>query len=122
MRACMHADYVSLVNREEAKMTTGPSSAVTRVVPRSATVQSKTFWYRLRLFLSKNGTYMLMALPGVVLIFIFAYAPMPGIVIAFKNLKFNLGIWGSEWIGLSNFGYLFATPLTGRVLFNTVFM
>jgi putative aldouronate transport system permease protein len=57
-----------------------------------------------------------------VLIFIFAYAPMPGIVIAFKNLKFNLGIWGSDWVGLNNFGYLVATPLTGRVLFNTLFM
>jgi putative aldouronate transport system permease protein len=84
--------------------------------------QRRSLGYRLRLFLQRNGTYILMALPGVVVIFIFAYAPMPGIVIAFKNLKFNLGIWGSEWVGLKNFGYLFATPLTGRVLFNTLFM
>ena len=85
-------------------------------------VGRKPFIYRLKLFLAKNGTYMLMALPGVALIFIFAYAPMPGIVIAFKNLKFNLGIWGSDWVGLNNFGYLVATPLTGRVVFNTLFM
>jgi putative aldouronate transport system permease protein len=70
----------------------------------------------------KNGVYWLMALPGVSLIFLFAYAPLPGIAIAFKNYKFNLGIWGSEWVGFSNFGYLFATRLTGRVLFNTLFM
>lgn len=103
-------------------MTTGPSSAVTTVAPASAAMQAKPLWKRLKMFLDKNGTYMLMALPGVALIFIFAYAPMPGIVIAFKNLKFNLGIWGSEWVGLNNFGYLFATPSTGRVLFNTLFM
>lgn len=103
-------------------MTTGPSSVATTVVTASAAMQARSFWMRFRLFWAKNGTYMLMALPGVVLIFIFAYAPMPGIVIAFKNLKFNLGIWGSEWVGLNNFGYLFATPSTGRVLFNTIFM
>ena len=103
-------------------MTTGPSSVVTTVAPVSAAMQVKALWKRLRLFLDKNGTYMLMALPGVLLIFIFAYAPMPGVVIAFKNLKFNLGIWGSEWVGLNNFGYLVATPSTGRVIFNTLFM
>jgi len=63
-----------------------------------------------------------MAAPGLLLIFIFAYAPLPGIAIAFKNYRFNLGIWGSEWTGFTNFGYLFATKLTGRVLFNTLFM
>jgi putative aldouronate transport system permease protein len=103
-------------------MTTGPSSVATPVATVSAAMLVKSFWKRFRVFWAKNGTYMLMALPGVVLIFIFAYAPMPGIVIAFKNLKFNLGIWGSEWVGLNNFGYLFATPSTGRVLFNTIFM
>ena len=103
-------------------MTTGPSSVVTTVAPASAAMQVKALWKRLKVFLDKNGTYMLMALPGVLLIFIFAYAPMPGVVIAFKNLKFNLGIWGSEWVGLNNFGYLVATPSTGRVLFNTIFM
>ncbi len=103
-------------------MTSGPSSAVSRVTPLGATTPVKKIWYDIRLFLTRNGSYMLMALPGVALIFIFAYAPMPGIVIAFKDLKFNLGVWGSPWVGLDNFGYLFGTPLTARVLFNTIFM
>jgi putative aldouronate transport system permease protein len=83
---------------------------------------SKPFLKRLRAYFAKNGAFWLMALPGLILIFIFAYAPLPGIAIAFKNYKFNLGIWGSEWIGFNNFGYLFATHLTGRVIFNTLFM
>lgn len=91
-------------------------------VPVNTWAVRKSLLDRIRLYLRQNGTYMLMALPGVFLIFIFAYAPMPGIVIAFKNLKFNLGIWGSDWVGLNNFGYLVATPLTGRVVFNTLFM
>ena len=77
---------------------------------------------RLRTYFAKNGVYWMMALPGLLLIFIFAYAPLPGIAIAFKDYKFNLGIWGSNWSGFNNFGYLFATRLTGRVLFNTLFM
>ena len=38
----------------------------------------------------------------LLLILIFAYGPMPGVVIAFKNFKYNLGIWDSPWVGLSN--------------------
>ena len=83
---------------------------------------SKTLVQRVRGYLAKNGTFWLMALPGLILLFLFAYAPLPGIAIAFKNYKFNLGLWGSEWVGFNNFGYLFATRLTTRVLFNTLFM
>jgi putative aldouronate transport system permease protein len=82
----------------------------------------KTLLKRLRAYFAKSGVFWLMALPGLILIFIFAYAPLPGIAIAFKNYKFNLGIWGSEWAGFNNFGYLFATHLTSRVIFNTLFM
>jgi len=82
----------------------------------------KTFVHRTRAYWARNGPFWIMAAPGLLLIFIFAYAPLPGIAIAFKNYRFNLGIWGSEWTGFTNFGYLFATKLTGRVLFNTLFM
>lgn len=37
------------------------------------------------------------------LVFIFNYIPMCGIIIAFKNYKYNLGIFGSKWSGLGNF-------------------
>jgi len=95
----------------------------TMTQPRAGEAASrKALSKRMRAYFAKNGAFWLMALPGLILIFIFAYAPLPGIVIAFKNYKFNLGIWGSEWAGFNNFGYLFATRLTGRVLFNTLFM
>jgi len=47
----------------------------------------------------------MMLLPIIVLI-IFSYAPMYGIILAFKNYKVSLGIWGSPWAenyGLNNF-------------------
>ena len=76
---------------------------------------------RIKLYVAKNGVFWLMALPGLVLLFLFAYAPLPGIIIAFKNYKFNLGLWGSEWLGLKNFEFLIRTPLATRALLNTLF-
>ncbi len=47
-----------------------------------------------------------MALPAVVLIVMFSYIPIYGIITAFKGFKFDLGIGGSPWVGLENFRYL----------------
>ena len=63
-----------------------------------------------------------MSLPGVVLLFIFAYLPMLGIVIAFKDYRFNLGILGSEWVGFQNFRFLFGTDAAFRITRNTLLM
>ena len=39
------------------------------------------------------------------LVFIFAYLPMGGAIIAFKDYKYNLGLFGSEWVGFDNFKF-----------------
>ena len=70
----------------------------------------------------KNGTLFLMALPGLALLFVFQYMPLPGIVIAFKNYRTSLGIFGSDWIGLKNFEYLFTTDAAVRITTNTIFL
>lgn len=49
----------------------------------------------------------LMLLPAVVYLLIFAYKPMYGIIVAFKDFNFKDGIEGSKWIGLENFDRLF---------------
>jgi len=49
--------------------------------------------------------YLMMALPLIVLL-IFAYAPMYGVILAFKNYQVSKGIWGSPWaenFGMNNF-------------------
>lgn len=67
-------------------------------------------------------TLTLMALPGVLLLFVFAYLPMIGLLIAFKDYKFADGIWGSAWVGLENFRYLFGADAALRVTRNTLLM
>lgn len=70
----------------------------------------------------KNYQLVLMFLPAVILLFIFCYAPMGGIVIAFKDFKLSKGIWDSEWVGFSNFIRLFSMPSFLEVLRNTVWI
>ena len=40
---------------------------------------------------------------------IFHYTPMFGAVIAFKDFKPRLGIWGSKWVGWKNFESFFSS-------------
>lgn len=68
----------------------------------------------------KNRYLFLLILPAVIYVFIFSYLPFPGIIIAFKNYNYNKGIWGSDWVGFGNFGYLFQTGAIYRISFNTV--
>ena len=72
--------------------------------------------------LQTNLTLLTMALPGIILLFIFAYLPMVGLVIAFKDYRFNLGILGSEWVGFENFRFLFGTDAAFRITRNTLLM
>lgn len=61
-----------------------------------------------------------MALPGLAYLAINNYLPMAGLVIAFKNINYKKGIWNSDWCGLSNFKYLFATKDAWVITRNTV--
>lgn len=69
-----------------------------------------------------NLTLSLMALPGVVMLLVFAYLPMVGLVIAFKDYRFADGIWGSAWVGFDNFRFLFGTDTAWRITRNTLLM
>jgi len=68
----------------------------------------------------KNYGLTLLALPGIVLLFIMDYVPLYGLLIPFKDYKYNLGIWNSAWIGFDNFEFLFKGDVLRRVLRNTM--
>jgi len=76
----------------------------------------------LRLRASKDGALLLMMLPGLLVLLVFSYAPMVGLVIAFKNYRAYQGIWGSAWSGLQNFQYLFSTADAWHITYNTLVM
>lgn len=63
----------------------------------------------------------LMLLPGVILLIVFSYIPMAGVVIAFQKFIPAKGMFGDqEFIGLENFKYVFNLPNFGGVIYNTV--
>ena len=64
----------------------------------------------------------LMMIPGVVLVFIFHYIPMFGIIMAFQKFVPAKGFMGSKWVGLANFEYILRMPNIGTVVWNTVFI
>ncbi|WP_410795804.1 ABC transporter permease [Paenibacillus sp. J5C2022] len=64
----------------------------------------------------------LMVLPGLLIILVFQYVPMFGVVMAFQNYIPAKGILDSKWVGLDNFEYVLSLPNTSKVLWNTIFI
>lgn len=86
-----------------------------------------------RLRLAKRNKIMqflplyLMLVPGIVYLIINNYLPMLGLVIAFKKVNYQLGIFGSPWCGLDNFKFLFKTGdafimTRNTILYNLAFI
>jgi putative aldouronate transport system permease protein len=67
----------------------------------------------------KNGDLFFMAAPAMLLVFVMAYVPMAGLVLAFKNYRYDLGIFRSPWNGLENFRYLFSSGVGALLVRNT---
>jgi putative aldouronate transport system permease protein len=76
----------------------------------------QNFTYELR----KNRALFTMILPATVFTLIFAYLPMSGLVLAFKDYRFDLGVFGSNWNGLENFRYLFSSGTGWLITKNTI--
>ncbi|WP_209969541.1 ABC transporter permease [Paenibacillus eucommiae] len=60
--------------------------------------------------------------PGLLIVLIYSYGPMLGIVIAFQKYIPAKGFFDSQWVGLANFKYFWSLPDTLQVLGNTVFI
>ena len=79
--------------------------------------RGKSFFHELK----KSRTLLLMLLPAAVTIFIFAYLPMGGMILAFKNFNYKDGIWGSPWTKgiFDNFKFFFLSGKAFSVTANT---
>lgn len=62
-----------------------------------------------------------MLIPTLIWFGIFHYGPLYGIQLAFKDFSPIKGIWGSEWVGLEHFEFLFfQSPDFARIFQNTL--
>ncbi len=73
-----------------------------------------------RALIKKNRTLLIMLLPAFIYVIVFAYLPMAGIMLAFKNYRYAEGIFKSPWIGLSNFKFLFVSNKIWDLTRNTL--
>ncbi len=71
--------------------------------------------------IKKQGAFLVLCLPALLLTFLFRYVPMYGILIGFKNYRPNRGVWGSEWLDplFQNFERFFNSPNCWNIIENT---
>lgn len=80
---------------------------------------SRFTWHKFRQ--SKEWQFHLMLLPALIVVFIYSYIPLYGIVIAFQKFSPATG-FSSPWIGWTNFEFLFKQPNFVRTIWNTLYI
>lgn len=70
--------------------------------------------------LQRSAWLYLLGLPGMLILILFNYLPMQGLLMAFQNYNPQLGILGSEWVGFAHFTKLFNDPKFYLMLRNTL--
>ncbi|KWR70518.1 sugar ABC transporter permease [Arthrobacter sp. W1] len=61
-----------------------------------------------------------MTLPAIGFIIVFAYIPMYGIQLAFREFDVTKGLTGGDWVGFKYFEQFFNNPQFGQIMLNTV--
>ena len=74
--------------------------------PEQKAYNRKRLWVEIK----KHRLLYVFMLPCLLSLIVFSYIPMGGIVLAFKNYRFDLGIYGSEWAGLKHFKAFMTSP------------
>lgn len=85
----------------------------TPVIPKATRREKRAFEKEMRRkqsALTNTKPLHIMLIPAVVLVFIFSYLPMGGLVMAFQDFKSLRGFAGSKFVGLYQFEYVFSMP------------
>ena len=80
----------------------------------------RTRWKNFLYQMWKYKYLTLMLLPTSIVIILHSYLPMFGVFIAFKNVNYIDGIFGSPWVGFKNFEFLFSSGSLIRITRNTI--
>jgi len=93
------------------------STAVRSAMPASRRRTRPALFFRA---LWKYKALTLMVIPTTIVLLLNNYLPMFGVFIAFKNINYIDGIFGSPWVGFKNFEFLFSSGSLWRITRNTV--
>lgn len=81
--------------------------------------QKQPMGQRIRNIVSRQWQYHILLIPGIILLIIFNYVPLYGLIIAFQKYNPAMG-FKSPWVGMQNFTYLFSQPNFVRTISNTL--
>lgn len=73
-----------------------------------------------RMRLRRDRPLILMTIPAVLLLLVFAYVPILGNVVAFQDYSPFVGIRESPWVGFTNFARVFSDPAFWLAVKNTL--
>ncbi len=73
-----------------------------------------------RQLMKKYRLLYLFLVPGAVVLFLFAYLPMGGLIMVFQQYDPVSGFLGSPWAGFENFERVLSSPTFARALRNTL--
>ncbi len=80
--------------------------------------RTNTYWSRM----IRQRQLILMSLPMVLYVFLFAYVPIWGWMMAFQQFKPGFSIFEQTWVGFDQFSFLFTDDSFIRVIRNTIAM
>jgi putative aldouronate transport system permease protein len=72
--------------------------------------------------LRRDKSLIIMTLPALILLLVFGYAPMLGLVMAFQQYNVYNGLLYSPWVGFANFQQLFGDPAFWHAFWNTLLL
>jgi len=78
--------------------------------PRTGTLRKRIYAHRY---------LFMMLLPCIAWFVVFSYIPMVGLILAFKEFKYNMGMLRSPWVGLHYFRAFFAYYQSTHLILNT---
>ncbi|WP_420112206.1 ABC transporter permease [Pseudactinotalea sp.] len=91
--------------------------------PRAAGAQTRplgTPMQRLNRHVRRYWQLWVMAAPAIAFVAVFAYVPMYGLQLAFREFDFSAGLTGGDWVGLKYFQQFFESPQFWTLISNTV--
>jgi len=88
---------------------------------KTVTPQLKPRKHGFLLEMRRNWGYYIMVLPAALLLFAFAYVPLPGLIVAFQDFNV-IDVFRSPWAGLRNFEFFFSSGAAWRTTRNTIWL
>ena len=94
----------------------GNMAKQTSTLPQYQYKRKHGFFYNLK----KYRVLTLMCVPAMIFFFAFNYMPLPGIYVAFVKYNYRDGIFGSKFVGLQNFEFLWESGKLLSLTKNTI--